>query len=95
MNAYPIVEGLVIGGAVAFSANQALRQLAPATHRALRGWLAARLGLRPPEAPPAKAGCDAGCVTCGTGCGSPSTPPAAKSGEQPLDFVRKAPTAKS
>jgi hypothetical protein len=90
---YPVIETLVIGGALAFSADQALRQLAPAARRAVLGWFAARLGLRPPTAPPAKGGCDSGCGTCGTGCGS-STTPTAETGEQPLQFVRKTPAAK-
>lgn len=93
MNAYPVIETLVIGGALAFSAHVALRQIAPAAHRALRGWFSARLGLRPPAAPPVAGGCDSGCGSCGTGCGSTSATPG-KSGEQPLQFVGKTPAAK-
>lgn len=76
MNAYALLEALILGAALLASAWTVLGSLAPQ----LRARLLRRLG-RPPAAPVAKAGCDSGCSSCGTGCGTPKT-----AREQPIRF---------
>lgn len=86
MNAYAILEFVVIGLIVGLSADRVLRQLAPASHRALRRWIAVRLGLKPADAENPAGGCSSGCGSCGTGCSTGPANHQATQPEQPLNF---------
>jgi len=71
VNAYGLVEFLVIGGALLLSAWTVLGRIAPA-------WRARLLGRKPASA--AAGGCGSGCNSCG-GCELPKA-----GAEQPIRF---------
>ena len=98
MSAFAIIQALVIGVIVAFSAWQAFRKLLPGSSRRVHGALARRLDrpgrtagmralgrwLQPAEAKNGGCGSGDGCSTCG-GC-APPKPVADDVGPQPLHF---------
>jgi hypothetical protein len=98
MSAFAIIQALVIGSIVAFSAWQAFRKLLPGTSKRVHGALARRLDrpgraawvralgrwLQPAEAKSSGCGSGDGCSTCG-GC-APARPVAADAEPQPLHF---------
>lgn len=91
MNA--MLQWLVVGLLLAWSAGVMLARFFPGPTAALRERLAARAeargharlaaGLRPA---PATGGCDSGCSSCATGCGSPATPLPAKDVATPVQW---------
>jgi hypothetical protein len=98
MSAFAIIQALVIGLIVAFSAWQAFRKLLPESSRRVHGALARRLDrsgqaawaralgrwLQPDEAKNGGCGSGDGCSTCG-GC-APPTPVAEDVQPRPLHF---------
>jgi hypothetical protein len=98
MSSFALIQALVIGLVVAFSAWQAFRKLLPQTSRRLlagmsaaldrptRSAIARRLGrwLQPAEVKSGGCGSGDGCGSCG-GC-APAKPEVTEAVEQPLHF---------
>jgi hypothetical protein len=81
LNAYVLLEWLIVGGAVAVSAWVAFGKFFPQLRRRL-------LGRFSPQPPPSSGGCGSGCDTCGSCGNNPANREAAAAKEQPLRFHR-------
>lgn len=98
MSGYALIQALVIGVVVAFSAWQAFRKLLPQTSRRMIAAVSARLDrpgcsvrvrrlgrwLQPAEAKSGGCGSGDGCSSCGR-C-TPAKPPVEGGQPKPLDF---------
>jgi len=80
LNAYALLEWLIVGGAVAISAWVAFGKFFPQLRRSLLG----RFTHQPP--PPSSGGCGSGCDTCGSCGNNPQNQQ--RGSEQPVKFQR-------